>query len=180
MAEITREELLARYAAGKRDFRRLNLSGIIFGECILNNCDFRGANFSYAEFSGTEIVYCDFRHAIFYASDLSHCIFSNSNFTGATMRRVYFAGGDGTNATFENVDFRGTRGIFGGYGFSVRNCIRNCLRDEKLYIEFFNGEKILERIDMEYVLNWDDVPETYTPDWKSTLIYALDGTEIPF
>jgi hypothetical protein len=43
MAEITREELLARYAAGERNFIGLDLSEIVFGRCVLDGCNFRGA-----------------------------------------------------------------------------------------------------------------------------------------
>ena len=75
MAEITREELLARYAAGKRDFRgldltRMNWRGVSdLRECLLdsfglNGCNFRGANFSFADFSKTSLRNCDFRDTI--------------------------------------------------------------------------------------------------------------------
>ncbi len=156
MAEITRKELLARYKAGERDFSGLDFSGLdlsgikdeemraedgfLKGDYSLNRCIFRGANFSYVDFSKwTCIEYCDFRDAILFGANLSCCSFSGANFTGADMRSVTFDSGEGIGVIFENTNFTGAKGSFPHEGTL---CLRNCIGMAGEFIELFNEETV--------------------------------------
>ena len=74
MARLTAADVLRRYAAGERNFRAANLSGLRF----------RGANFSGADFSGAVLRSTDFRDARL----------ERTNFSGA------LGGGNGDGALF--------------------------------------------------------------------------------
>jgi uncharacterized protein YjbI with pentapeptide repeats len=153
MAEITREELLTRYKTGERDFSGLDFSGLdlsgirdeelLSQDCYasgrrnypLSHCIFRGANFSYVNFSNwTHIRECDFRDTIFFRANLRQCAFSGANFTGADMREVIFGGGEGIGVIFENVDFRGC-GEIGNFVNERTLCLRNCIGQDGRLVE---------------------------------------------
>ncbi|EAZ92661.1 pentapeptide repeat-containing protein [Crocosphaera chwakensis] len=156
MAEITKEELLARYAAGERDFSGLDFSGIIFGRCVLNSCNFRGANFSGANFSNwTHIMYCDFRDTIFRGANLSYCSFSGSNFSGADMREVDFTNGEGIGVIFENTNLRGIKGSFVTEGTLY---IRNCIGEKGEIINRFGKYIVIKELENRYVDEWNGIP----------------------
>jgi uncharacterized protein YjbI with pentapeptide repeats len=157
MAEITREELLARYKAGERDFSGLDFSGLdlsgiqdeemlaqydyafLKADYALNRCIFRGANFSYVNFKGTCIAHCNFRSSILFGANLSCCSFSGANFTEADMREVTFDNGEGIGVIFENTNFTGAKGNFCHEGTL---CLRNCIGRGGEFIELFNEETV--------------------------------------
>lgn len=183
MAQMTREELLARYAAGERDFSGLDLRGMIFGRCVLNNCNFRGANFSYADFSNwTHIMYCDFRDTIFRGANLSYCAFSGSNFTGADMREVIFTNGEGIGVIFENTNLQVAKGTFVHEGTL---CLRNCIGRGGKFIELFNEETVMRELDSKYIDEWNGIPMDQIlriglSDTQSLNTGTIDEDSIPF
>ena len=85
MAKLTREELLARYTSGERDFSGIDFTGVDLSNIRdeemlsqvdyppkatcrdnhpLNRCIFSRANFSFANFTNTCIRFCNFRDTI--------------------------------------------------------------------------------------------------------------------
>ena len=178
MAEITREELFTRYRAGERDFsgldfRGLDLSRIRDEEMLsqvdwppyatlrenypLNRCIFRGANFSFVNFSRTTLNFSDFRDAILFRADFSYASFIGSNFTRADMREVTFEWGEGIGVIFENVDFRGCDTI-GKFVTEGTLYIRNCIGRKGEIINLFGQHIVIKEIDRESVDEWNDVP----------------------
>ncbi|WP_425428934.1 pentapeptide repeat-containing protein [Aphanothece hegewaldii] len=170
---MTREALLARYAAGERNFSGLDLSGLDLSNIKdeirraedhyaflrenypLNRCIFRGANFSYVNFSGTCIMHCDFRDTTFRGANLSHCAFSGSNFTGTDMREVTLTNGEGIGVIFENTNFQGAKGSFVHEGTL---CLRNCIGRGGKFIELLNEETVMRELNSRYVDEWNGIP----------------------
>lgn len=187
MAEITREELLARYAAGERDFSGLNLSRIKpdfsdFKECFadsygLNCCNFQGANFSYVNFTNTFLMYCDFRDTICFRANFTDCVFSGTNFSGADLREANLNASEGIGVIFENVDFRGAEGHFPDERIL---CLRNCIGSNGEFIKLFNEETIREESYRRYIEERYGIPLEQLPIVELTPTYDIDGTEIPF
>jgi uncharacterized protein YjbI with pentapeptide repeats len=168
MAEITREELLARYKAGERDFSRLDfsgldLSGIKDEELLptdffystnrqlcypLEGCIFRGANFCYVNFSRTTVIYSDFQDAILFRVNFTDSSLSGAIFTGADMREVTFDGGEGIGVVFENANLQGATGSFGNQkalGLHIH------IGWDGTFIELFNEETVRRECSREYV-----------------------------
>ena len=88
---MTREELLARYEAGERDFSGISLRGLDFSDCDLSginlsnadleSTDWEGANLSRANLSGAFLASC---------TKLQDCAFSEANLTDACVQRAIF------------------------------------------------------------------------------------------
>ncbi len=170
MAEITREELLARYKAGERDFSGLDFSGLdlsgirdeelLSQDCYaflkanyaLNRCIFRGANLTHVNFSRTTINFGDFQDAILFGADFSNNSFSGANFTGADMREVIFGGiSEGIGVIFENTNLQGATGSFSDEG---NFCLRNCIGRDGEFIELLNEETVTREIERRYAVEW--------------------------
>ena len=101
---MTAAELLAAYAAGKRDFCYADFryasfrNVLLFGDAIFRYADFRNAIFR-----GVIFRNADFRNADFRSTDFRNAIFRNADFRGADFRNAIFH-----NADFRGADFRGT------------------------------------------------------------------------
>ncbi|MDJ0596162.1 MAG: pentapeptide repeat-containing protein [Pleurocapsa sp. MO_226.B13] len=155
---MDREELLRRYAAGERDFSGLDLSNISppvseFSEYFsnnygLNSCNFRGANFSYVNFSHTFLMYCDFRDTICFRANFTASVFSGTDFTGADLREANLNALEGIGVIFENVDFRGVNRI-GNFVDDRTLCLRNCIGGNGEFIELFNEDTVRAEIRAE-------------------------------
>ncbi|ELS03476.1 putative low-complexity protein [Xenococcus sp. PCC 7305] len=75
-------EVLARYAAGERNFRGKNLRGQ----------SFKGTNLSGADFTGTNLSGADFTGANLSGADFSGAEIRSTNFTGANLLGADFSG----------------------------------------------------------------------------------------
>jgi len=109
-------EILARYEAGERDFRGLEIeapsgtSDPEFRRADLTGVDFTGA-FIVADFTGANL-----QGARFAAANVKTCAFD-----GADLRNADFAGAAIDSATFEGAELAGTNfeGA-GAYGYTYR------------------------------------------------------------
>jgi uncharacterized protein YjbI with pentapeptide repeats len=111
---IDAEDLLARYAAGERDFRgySLHASKIIGGEfpgCDFTDCDFSlancdGVNFSDCNFTGANFREAGLVNAVILRCDLKESIFTMANLNGADL-----ADSDLSDADFRGAQLVGTK-----------------------------------------------------------------------
>lgn len=166
---MDREELLRRYAAGERDFSGMDFKGLdlshIKNEQMLaqadnpvyatgkenyplNRCIFRGANFSYTNFSNTHLLLCDFRDTVCFRANFSNSSFSGTDFTGADLREANLNALEGIGVIFENVDFRGVDRI-GNFVDDRTLCLRNCIGGNGEFIELFNEDTVRAEIRAE-------------------------------
>jgi uncharacterized protein YjbI with pentapeptide repeats len=100
MKNMTAQELLAAYAAGKRDFFRADLRGADLSNANLSNANLSGANFSNANLSGANFSNANLNHADLRGADLSSANLSGANLSGAYLHEaeVTKAGTDGNYA----------------------------------------------------------------------------------
>ena len=101
-------EITARYAAGERNFRGLDLDG--------ETLDLRGSNLAGADFSES-FIYADFRGAnlercVFERANVKTCDFRGANLRGASFREAAidaaeFSGAEMTDASFDGASAQG-------------------------------------------------------------------------
>ena len=197
---MTAEELLERYAAGERDFsgmdfRGLDLSYVKNEQMLaqvdyppyatgkenypLNRCIFRGANFSYTNFSNTHILLCDFRDTVCFRANFSDSCFSGSDFTGADLREANLNALEGIGVIFDNVDFRGC-GSIGSFVHERTLCLRNCIGQAGKIIELLNEQTIIEQSEREYVDEWNGIPISELLEENLKKPRILGDDTIPF
>ena len=87
--------ILARYAAGERDFRELDIDAAFPG-AVLDGADFSGA-FVVADFAGASLRGCRFvaanvKTCCFDRADLRDADFSNAAIDAATFEQARFEG----------------------------------------------------------------------------------------
>ena len=100
------EELLARYAAGERDFRETDfadiaLAGFDLLECDFSDSDFSGALLDGANLSGCRMVGTILRWASLGNADLTGCDLREADLTGANL-----SGADLSRSDVRDADFR--------------------------------------------------------------------------
>jgi uncharacterized protein YjbI with pentapeptide repeats len=113
--DIGSAEVLVRYAAGIRDFTRLdiaddgdtplagaNLRGADFSRSFLQ-CSFAGADLHNASFQEANVKACDFSNADLTAVDFTGAALCGTTFLGATMDGADFDG-----AYYHGIDFTGS------------------------------------------------------------------------
>ena len=85
------EELLRRYAAGERDFSKLNLTslGSLREECLVD-VNFRHANLTGANLIGANLTGVDFTGANLTGADLTQAELIETNFNGADLTNTIF------------------------------------------------------------------------------------------
>ena len=170
--------MLRRYTAGERDFSGLDFSGLDLSHVKneqmlaqvdyppyamgkenypLNRCIFRGANFSYTNFSNTHLLLCDFRDTVCFRANFSDSCFSGSDFTGADLRESNLNALEGIGVIFENIDFRGC-GCIGNFVHEGTLCLRNCIGQDGKIIELLNEQTVMEQCEREYVDEWNGIP----------------------
>jgi hypothetical protein len=117
MAEITAEELLARYAAGERDFQGVILSGIVWGRAGGARVNLEGANFTRAIFKqilcepypttnvtiGGEFINCNFSYSEWEFCDMPSM--RGCSLQYAVMKGCFFS------TKFVDCDFRASQMI---------------------------------------------------------------------
>lgn len=78
--EMTIEEILNRYAEGKRSFQRVNLR-----EVDLQNAHFHGVNFNQADLRQARLGKTDFSRASFREADLSEALLCGTDLSEADL-----------------------------------------------------------------------------------------------
>ena len=76
-------EVLRRYAAGERDFRRANLRGQSFKGQNLSDADFSGADLRGVNFFGATLEQANFQHANIQGSNFTNANLCHTNFSHA-------------------------------------------------------------------------------------------------
>lgn len=95
-AITTAEALSAAYQVGQRSFASLSLPS-----ANLSQINLKGADLSYADFSGANLSGADLRGA-----DLSYARLGETNLTGADLRGAMLIGTDLREAIVENTLFQ--------------------------------------------------------------------------
>jgi uncharacterized protein YjbI with pentapeptide repeats len=112
MAEITIEELLARYNAGSRDFHGSVLSDIVLGQLEESRIDIEGVNFTGAIFRNilreewvinTKFINCNFSQSVWEFCEMP--AMRGCNLQYALMRGCFFS------TKFVDCDFRSSQMI---------------------------------------------------------------------
>ncbi len=77
------------------EFIQANMENVRFpSACLLNECDFTGANISKSNFRDVEAV----------SSNFEHCICNQADFSGANLHKAKFYGAEGKRALFMKSD----------------------------------------------------------------------------
>ncbi len=109
---MNKEEFLAAYAAGDRDFRGANLTGADLRDAILTGADLSGANLRRADLRFVALARADLRDAILMGADLRSVDFTGADFTGAiltgaNLTGAWLQGADLTGADLSGADLSG-------------------------------------------------------------------------
>jgi uncharacterized protein YjbI with pentapeptide repeats len=107
MDYVRGEELLARYAAGERDFTGLKLG--VCDDTLFSGVDLSGANFTRAELSGSSFIGTNFTGAIFEGAYVDTTELIGANLTGANLRGAIIDS-DMEGAILDRADFTGAKG----------------------------------------------------------------------
>ncbi len=91
--------ILARYAAGDRNFRDLDLDDQVY--------DFSNSNLRHAIFAGSFII-ASFRNADLEGADFSNCNVKTCDFSEAKLNNVRFCGAALDAANFDGADLSGS------------------------------------------------------------------------
>ena len=84
------DELLRKYAAGERNFRRANLRGAELEYADLSAADLREANLSAADLGGADLSAADLGGADLSAANLSAVNLEGANLEGANLKGAYY------------------------------------------------------------------------------------------
>jgi uncharacterized protein YjbI with pentapeptide repeats len=100
---ITRASILARYAAGERNFRGLNLDceAMDFSGTVLVGADF-SESFIVASFRGANLA-----GSLFERCNVKTCDFSNANLEGASFSNSAIDGAEFAGASLVGASFEG-------------------------------------------------------------------------
>jgi len=114
MTDITGEELLARYAAGERDFRGANLQGIELQYARLNGINFSrtvlyDARLCRIDLSGADLSGARLGDAVIEDIDLSEANLSGAVLQGASVRRSCMEGVNFENAILVEMGMEDSR-----------------------------------------------------------------------
>ncbi len=133
---MNKEELLAAYAAGRRDFVGVDLPGAWLQHVDLRGADLRGgdlagvdlfnanltganlagANLRGAELTGANLTGTDLRDAILMGADLRGAELTGANLTGTNLCRADLSGADLTGTNLTGADLTGAD-LSGAKGF---------------------------------------------------------------
>ncbi len=107
--KITAEELLARYAAGERNFAGIDLGGSHSKHIrpILSNADLRGIDLSGANLEMIDFCLSDLSDARLFGACLSYSSLVRANFTEADLRYATIDWSNGRAANFTNANMQG-------------------------------------------------------------------------
>ena len=90
---MTRDDLLARYAAGERDFSRAHLPCADLRDADLAGASFRGAYLPCADLRGAGLKGTDLGGACLVGAYLPHASLGDANLTGADLTGARLRGG---------------------------------------------------------------------------------------
>ncbi len=113
---MNKEELLAAYVDGRRDFTGVDLSEVDLQGANLRDADLRGADFQHANLSDANLTGATLCGAALRGADLCNANLMDANLMGANLR-----GADLRNANLRGVNLRGailmSAGLTGAIGF---------------------------------------------------------------
>ena len=109
---MTRDELLAAYAAGKRNFRGAYLGGADLAGAYLGGAYLRGADLAGADLAGADLRWAylggaDLAGAYLGGADLGGAHFRGADLRGAYLRGAYLRGAHLGGAYFRGAYLRG-------------------------------------------------------------------------
>ena len=93
MKRLTRDQVIEKLEKDDKDFRALDLSGL-----ILCNMDLSYANLSNADLSGTDLYNTDLYNANLSCANLTNADLSNANLENANLSSAYLENADLSNA----------------------------------------------------------------------------------
>lgn len=107
--KITAEELLARYAAGERNFAGVDLGGSHSKNIrpILSNVDLREIDLCGANLEMIDFCLSDLSGARLFGACLSYSYLVKTNFTGADLRYATIDWSHGRDVNFTNANMQG-------------------------------------------------------------------------
>ncbi|WP_051038892.1 pentapeptide repeat-containing protein [Chamaesiphon minutus] len=107
--KITAEELLARYAAGERNFAGVDLGGSHSKNIrpILSNVDLREIDLCGANLEMIDFCLSDLSGARLFGACLSYSYLIKTNFTGADLRYATIDWSNGREVNFTNANMQG-------------------------------------------------------------------------
>lgn len=140
------KELLARYAAGERDFPEADLRVDDFRGADLRSADLRLANLVRANFTGANLAYADLSGANLDGADLSSTLYC-ARLVGANLRGAKFRGANLGNASLSEANLRGAD--LRGANLSGAD-LRKATLFEALLLESNLGGVDLRYVDLRY------------------------------
>jgi hypothetical protein len=114
---MTPEELLARYAAGERDFSGVNLIGVNLEEICLEEVNLQGANLSGTFFFRSNLRGAIFTNANLERADLNMTVLDETDFRGANLRSCKTLECSMIGANFQDARDEGM--IWDGYVYNT-------------------------------------------------------------
>jgi hypothetical protein len=90
--KMTADELLRRYAAGERDFRRVSLRGEILSWADLSGADLSGADLSGANLNWANLYRVNLTGADLSGADLAWAKLNKASLRGANLSEANFSG----------------------------------------------------------------------------------------
>ena len=114
---MTAEELLERYAAGERDFSRVDLSGVNLEEVCLDGINLEGANLSRTLFFHSTLRKAILRNANLEGADLSITVLDEADFGGANLKNCRTLECSMIRSNFRNARDEGM--IWDGYAYNT-------------------------------------------------------------
>jgi hypothetical protein len=173
---MTREELIAKYEKGERNFRGAYLRGAYLRGADLEGADLRYANLEGADLKGADLRGADLRGAVLRGVDLW-----GANLEGVDLSDADLRGADLMGANLEGVDLWGAN----LWGANLSQSIGIQYADVVWHAHGERGRRLLAvKIDSELVFfcgcfkggegDWRDFIEKGEEEYKATRLKALE------
>lgn len=139
--KVTKEELLAAYKNGDRNFKRIELT-----DMDLSNYDFSGANFTGAYFRDTDMYSCILDNAYLDNAHFNHCFLSYVSLKNTSVKLTIIGKSDLSHCNIEDSNFEGS---------NIQNCFMNFAQikfskfENCLFEETTMNYSILENVTFE-------------------------------
>jgi hypothetical protein len=105
--QMTREELLNKYANGERDFAGANLAYANLAGAYLAGANLTGAYLARADLTGANLTHADIARADLAYANLTHAYLTGANLTGADLNHAELAGANLTGAYLARANLTG-------------------------------------------------------------------------